>query len=91
MSTAEVLLPVFVQVALIFVLVIWTGAAQVRAIRKGETRMKDVALGQHGWPERVTKIGNAYENQLQIPMLFLALVALALITRKADFVFVVLS
>ena len=91
MSIAEILLPVFVLIALTFALVIWTGLRRVSAIRGGQVRMKDVALGERNWPEGVAKIGNSYENQLQMPVLFYILVVLALITRRADFTFVVLS
>lgn len=91
MSIAEILLPAFVLVALTFALVIWTGIRRVSVIRGGQVRMKDVALGERNWPENVAKVGNAYENQLQMPVLFYLLVALALITRRADFAFVVLS
>jgi hypothetical protein len=40
---------------------------------------------------RTTQVGNAYHNQLEQPVLFYVLVAFALITRKADLLFVVLS
>lgn len=91
MSIAEILLPVFVLIALTFALVIWTGIRRVSVIRGGQVRMKDVALGERNWPEGVAKVGNAYENQLQMPVLFYLLVILALVTRRADFAFVVLS
>jgi len=91
MSQAEILLPVFVQIALTFALVMWTGFARVAAARAGKVKMADIALGQPGWPEQVTKIGNSYENQTQIPVLFFVLVGFALITHRVDFIFVVMS
>jgi hypothetical protein len=91
MSIQAVLLPVFVQVALTFALLFWLGGARVAAASRGEVKLRDIALGQQAWPERVTKIGNCYHNQLQVPVLFYVLVALALITRKTDLLFVVLS
>ena len=36
-------------------------------------------------------LANSYHNQFELPVLFYAIVALALITRKADLVFVLLS
>jgi hypothetical protein len=36
-------------------------------------------------------VANCYHNQLQLPLLFFALVPLALFTRKADLLFVVMS
>ena len=91
MTVAAVLLPVFVQVGLTFFLLFWMGAVRLRALKGREVRVGDIALRQPAWPERPTQISNAYDNQFQLPVLFYALVPLALITRKADLLFVVLS
>jgi len=91
MSIPAVLLPVFVQVVLTFVLLFWMGGARVAAVSRGAVKVRDIALGQSAWPERETQIANCFHNQLQLPVLFYVLVALALLTRKADLVFVVLS
>ena len=91
MSLASVLLPLFVQVALTFVLLLWTGNARVASLKRKETKVSDIALGEGNWPTRVMQIGNNYNNQLQLPVLFYVLVILAWITRKADLLFVVLS
>lgn len=91
MSLASVLLPVFVQVALTFVLLLATGNTRVGAVKRKEVKVSDVALGQHNWPARIMQIGNSYNNQLQLPVFFYVLVILAWITRKADLMFVVLS
>jgi hypothetical protein len=91
MTIPAVLLPVFVQVGLTFALLFWMGSARLRALKGRELRVGDIALRQPAWPERPTQISNAYDNQFQLPLLFYALVPLALITRKADLLFVVLS
>jgi len=91
MSIQAVLLPLFAQIALTFALMFWMGSVRVAAIARGETRIRDIALGQQAWPERPTQIANCFHNQFQLPVLFYVLVALALFTRKADLVFVVLS
>jgi hypothetical protein len=91
MSVSSVLLPVFVQVALTFLLLMWMGRARVGSIRAGDVKIRDVALGERNWPMRIQQIANSYHNQFKLPVLFYAIVALALITRKADLVFVVLS
>jgi hypothetical protein len=91
MSIQAVLLPVFVQVALTFALMFWMGSVRVAAISRGQVKVRDMALGQPVWPERETQIANCYHNQFQLPVLFYVLVALALFTRKADLLFVVLS
>ena len=86
-----ILLPVFVQVALTFVLLFGMGGARLAAIQAGDVKTRDIALGQQAWPERPTKIANCFGNQFQVPMLFYVLVALALFTRQADLLFVVMS
>ena len=43
------------------------------------------------WPTRAQQVSNTYANQFELPMLFFLLVAFALITRKADILFVVMS
>ena len=91
MSITAVLLPVFVLIGLTFVLLFWTGRSRMGVLRAGDVKIRDIALGERNWPDQVTQVSNAYHNQLEVPVLFYVLVALALITRKADLVFVVLS
>ena len=91
MSLQAVLAPLFVQVALTFVLMFWTGAARTAAIRRREVKVRDIALGQQAWPERETQIGNCYRNQFELPVLFYVLTVLAIIARKADLLFVLMA
>jgi hypothetical protein len=91
MSIQAVLLPLFVQVVLTFVLLLWTERVRVRAIRRGEVHMRDIALREPNWGKRETQIANAYHNQLELPVLFYVLTILAWITRQADLLFVVLA
>ena len=91
MSHAAVLLPVFVQIALTFALLFWMGKERQGAIAKGETRIDDIALGQSAWPQRPTQIARSFHNQLETPVLFYVLVALAMVTQKADLLFVLMA
>lgn len=91
MSVPTVLLPVFVLVAMTFALAMWMGYARNRVIYSGERKIRDVALTKEAWPDRVKQVNNSYHNQYELPVLFYILVALALITKKADLIFVVLS
>jgi hypothetical protein len=91
MSIPAVLLPVFVLIALTLALQYWMGYARVASVRRGETKIRDIALRQPNWPEHATQLGNAYHNQFELPVLFYVLVALALITRLTDLLFVVMS
>jgi hypothetical protein len=86
-----VLLPVFVLVGLTFVLLMWMAGARRGALIGGETKVRDIALGQSNWPARVTKIGNCYANQFELPLLFYILIALALPLRHADLFIVLMS
>ena len=91
MTIRAILLPVFVQVGLTFCLLFWMGRRRVAALRSREVAMADIALGQSAWPKEVTQVGNAYHNQLQVPVLFYVAVILAMATRKADLLFVALE
>ncbi|WP_230532116.1 MAPEG family protein [Microvirga roseola] len=91
MSLTAILLPVFLQIGLTFVLMAWMGRSRVTHIRKGEVKVGEIALGERNWPRRTLQIANAFHNQFELPVLFYVLVALALITRKADLAFVILA
>ena len=91
MTIQMVLLPVFVQVALTFALLVWMASARTRSVVRGETKIRDTALGQPAWPEQPTKISNCFNSQLQLPVLFYVLVIFALMTKLADLLFVVMA
>ncbi len=91
MSISAVILPVLVQVGLTFILLFRMGRSRLAHLRTGEVQVKDIALGERNWPKRILQLQNSYQNQFELPVLFYALVALALITRKADMVFVVMA
>jgi hypothetical protein len=86
-----VLLPVFVLVGLTFALLLGMATMRTRALSGGETKMKDVALGEPNWPTRAAQIGNCFSNQFEMPLLFYILIAIALPLRRADLVIVLLS
>jgi hypothetical protein len=91
MSVQMVLLPVLVQVALTFGLLIWMVSARRRALVSRETKIRDIALGEPNWPVRTTQIGNCYRNQFELPVLFYVLIALALPLRRVDDIILLLS
>ena len=91
MSAQMVLLPVFVLVGLTFALLLWMAGARRRALVGGETRVRDVVLGQPNWPTRATQVGNSFKNQFELPLLFYILIALALPLRHADLFIVLMS
>jgi hypothetical protein len=91
MSHAAVLAPVFVQVALTFFVLYWSGVVRVGHTQRREVRIGDIARGQPNWPEHATQLGNNVRNQFEIPVMFYAIVGFAMITGKADLLFVVLA
>lgn len=91
MSIRAVLLPLFVEVALTFGMMLWMASARTAAIKNRETRMADIALGQPNWPAPVQQISNNYASQFQIPILFYLLTVLVIVTRHVDIVFIVMA
>jgi len=91
MSVQMVLLPVFVLVGLTFALLLSMAGARRQALVGGETKVRDVALGQPNWPTRATQVGNSFKNQFELPLLFYILIALALPLRHADLFIVLMS
>jgi hypothetical protein len=91
MSVQSVLLPVFVLIGLTFALLLWMAGARRNALVGGQTKIRDIALGQSNWPVRATQIGNCFKNQFELPVLFYILIGLALPLRHADYVIVLLS
>jgi hypothetical protein len=91
MTIQTVLLPIFVQVALTFGLLFWMAYARTSSVSRGETKIRDIALGQSVWPARAQQISNNYDSQFALPLLFYVLVILAWITKHADLIFVVMA
>jgi hypothetical protein len=91
MSIEAILMPMFAQVALTFVLLLWMGALRYRAIREGQVDPEKVRLREPLWPARVLQIANAFHNQLELPILFYVVTLLALVTETLDVALYVLS
>ena len=91
MNLHAILLPVFIQVALVFVLLFVMGGRRLGVVRAGGVRREDVILGERSWPAPAQQAANAFSNQFELPVLYFALVPLALFTRKADVAFVAMS
>ncbi len=90
MSIQMILLPLFVQVALTFAVLIALGAVRGRAVREKSVG-REAASDDTVFPPYARQVANNFRNQFELPVLFYVLTALALFTRKADIVFVVLA
>lgn len=92
MSQVAILYPVFVQVLLVYVVAALMSAARRRAVSPPDReRMKAIAIGQFPWPEDATKRAANYSNQFEMPVLFFAVVAFALIVKGADTLMIALA
>jgi hypothetical protein len=91
MTLSTILLPLFVQVALTFVLYCWMAYHRVSLIRRGVVHPRSVALREPNWPPHVLQVANAAHNQLETPVLFYVLTILAILTRQADLLFVMMA
>lgn len=91
MSIQFVLLPLFVEVALTFVVMFGMMYHRTSSLKRGETRFEQIALREPNWPVRPTQFANAFANQFELPVLFYVLTILAIITRHADILFVVMA
>lgn len=91
MSLQAILAPVFAQALLAFVLLFWMGRERFAAARAGEVSVGRGSPRGFAWPEKAQKVSDCFHNQLELPILFYALVPLAILARKADLIFVLLA
>lgn len=79
-----ILYPVLVQVGLTYFLQLWMGRERLKAVRAGTVQRGANAGIRPTWPARAGVISNAFHNQLEMPMLFYAASAFALLANAAD-------
>lgn len=83
--------PMLVLVAMTFALLVWGGRMRFAAVGRGEVKMRDIALREPNWPKRIQQIGNCYQNQLELPVLFYVLVGFVLVTGVGSLLDVILA
>jgi hypothetical protein len=86
----HLLLPAFVQVALTVYVLIRMGQGRVRAVRSGQLKYSDVDT-KTAYAETVQRFMSNYQSQFELPVLFYAVVAFALVTGVIDFVLIGLA
>ena len=86
MSQSALLWPVFAQALITFVVLIVMAQRRSRSMAAARIGIDDpdLALRRNRWSDEAMKASNNYENQFELPVLFYAVVAFALITRSAD-------
>jgi hypothetical protein len=90
MSVQMILLPLFVQVLLTIALGLHLAVRRRVAFAEG-TRWQDISMREPNWPKDAIIANNAFLNQFEIPVLFYVLTILALITKQADLLFVLMA
>ncbi|HLN38331.1 MAG TPA: MAPEG family protein [Xanthobacteraceae bacterium] len=86
-----ILLPLFVEVVLTFVIWACMAALRARDFNSGAVRPDNIALREPNWSKRTTQFMNAFSNQFELPVLFYVLTILEYVTHLAGIVFVVLA
>jgi hypothetical protein len=91
-NQVAILYPVFVQVLLTVVIYFLLLAARARAISAGGKRGGgDIAMGRYPWPEDAEKRAHSQRNQFELPVLFYAVSAFALIVGAVDLTLMALA
>ena len=90
MTVQMILLPLFVEVLLTLGLVSWLGFLRKGDIESG-VRPESIALREPNWRRGTLQVAYSYANQFELPVLFYVLTILALITKQADLLFVILA
>ncbi len=91
MTTQAILLPLFVEVILTFLLLFWLAPLRARDLNAGIARPDNIALREPNWSLRALQVGYAFSNQFELPVLFYVLTILAYVTHLAGVIFVVLA
>ena len=93
MTQIAILYPVFVQVFLTLAVLASWAVARARAIRTMDRQRgtPDLARGRAAWPDDATKRAANFRNQFELPVLFYAVVAFALLTKGADLPMIALA
>ena len=93
MSTLIVLGPLLAMAAITFVLMFGMVITRRRAVMEKKTDPKDLLVrgGSNPWPPQAAQFSDAYQNSLELPVLFYAVGVLTLITGHANAAFDVLS
>ncbi|SDO78268.1 hypothetical protein SAMN04488061_1643 [Filomicrobium insigne] len=81
--------PILAQVTLTLVLGLVTGWVRYQSVKRGEVRVREVALDNHAWPDSVRQFGNNFSNQFETPVLFYVLSGLAIYLGQVHFAMVV--
>ncbi len=83
--------PALAQIIWTFVVLVFMFRARVAAMKAREVRFKDIALSTESWPVEARAAGNNFNNQFETPVLFFALVAIAIFVGATGWVMTLLA
>jgi len=86
-----ILAPLFVEVLLTFALMFGMMYYRTSALRRRQARFEQIAMREPNWPQRANQFAYAFGNNFELPVLFYVLTILAIVTRHADLVFIIMA
>jgi hypothetical protein len=84
------LLPVFLHFFMMVVIGGKMGRARFEGVKSGRVKRADIVNNSKAWPDDISKIGNNFDNQFQLPPYWYLCVVLVLLTGMIDKVLIVL-
>lgn len=93
MTPIATLAPLLGMAAITFVLMFGMVITRRRAVMEKKTDPKDLLQrgGKNPWPPQAAQFSDAYQNSLELPILFYAVFMLAIVLRQTDILFVALA
>ena len=86
-----IFVPVIIQVFLTLFVYLRLMQVKKRAANEGRVDRVRIALRDDAWPDYVIQVNNNIRNQFELPVLFYAVTAFALILRAVDLTMVALA
>lgn len=89
MFMTAMLSPLIAMAAITFVLMFGMVLTRRRAVMEKKTNPKDLLVrgGKNPWPPRAAQFSDAYQNSLELPILFYVVMFLAVIAGSIDNIF----
>ena len=81
----------FFQVLLVLLLALLMGRRRFVSVKDNAVRTEALIGDDNAWPKPPRLAANAFKNQFEFPVLFYLLTVLVLITKTADYLFVLLA
>jgi hypothetical protein len=91
MTVQEILLPLFVEVIITFLLLFALLPLRAGDYKSGVATDNNIALREPNWSKRSQQVAYSFSNQFELPVLFYVLTILAYITHLAGLAFVILA